>query len=470
MRAMVRVRRGGSALLVSATLVAQGAAVPVPGDAALLARLERWFAAAPEARDEVAFEPAWDDELRTAAGDARWRALVAAAWRRSEHPALLVDHQRRLVRCGGLESAFTVQQVGERPANGWSLVIAMHGGGGVPQQVNDAQWRHMQVYYRAQPAAGGYLYCALRAPNDEWNGFYFDGFYPLLEKLIRQFVVCDGVNPDKVIAIGYSHGGYGAFAVGPKLPHRFAAVHASAAAPTDGESSAVGLHTLPFSWMVGGNDTAYRRREFCEAFAARVDALRREHVGHYPATFTLVEGNGHTGLPDRDLLAQLVPKVRNALPKQLWWEATDAVVKDHYWLGVPTPRERLRVDAALDGQRVVVRWCDHAALDSFLVGADDAAARERHIAAVRARAAAVEAQLWLDARLVDLTQPLEVTVAVADDLDVTLVGSAEMRTTPTFTARAVRTVVPVPSLRTLCETMQERGDPVLAASWVLEVR
>ena len=465
---MLRLAYRCGSLFLSAALAAQSAAAPA-ADEALRAQFARYFAADADGQRGFAFDRELDHELTTAAGDARLRALVWQALQDHERTRFAADHAARIVRCGGLESAFTLQQVGERPANGWPLVIAMHGGGGVPQAVNDAQWRHMQVYYRAQPQVGGYLYCALRAPNDAWNGFYFDGFYPLLETLIRQFVVCDAVDPDRVIAIGYSHGGYGAFAVGPKLPHRFAAVHASAAAPTDGESSPVGLHTLPFSWMVGGEDTAYGRRERCEAFAARIDALRREHVGFYPATFTLVEGNGHTGLPDRDCLAQLVPNVRAALPKQVWWEATDAVVQHHYWLCVPAPRKRLRIDAVLEGQRLSVRWCDHAALDSLLVGADDAAARERHVAATLARARAVEAEVWLDARLVDLTQPLAVTVAVADDLDVTLVGSAEMRTTPTFTARAARRVEPAPSLRTLCATMQQRGDPVLAASWILEL-
>ena len=36
----------------------------------------------------------------------------------------------------------------------------------------------MQIYYRDHPEAGGYLYVALRAPNDAWNGFYDVYVYP----------------------------------------------------------------------------------------------------------------------------------------------------------------------------------------------------------------------------------------------------------------------------------------------------
>ena len=41
-------------------------------------------------------------------------------------------------------------------------------------------------------------------------------------------VLAAGVNPNKVYLMGYSHGGYGAFFIGPLIADRFAAVHASA--------------------------------------------------------------------------------------------------------------------------------------------------------------------------------------------------------------------------------------------------
>ena len=65
----------------------------------------------------------------------------------------------------------------------------MHGGGGVPKDVNDQQWHKMfEQYYKDHPEAGGYIYLALRAPDDVWNGFYDDAICPMVERLIRQFV------------------------------------------------------------------------------------------------------------------------------------------------------------------------------------------------------------------------------------------------------------------------------------------
>ena len=395
---------------------AQDGAAPGP-DAALRAQLDRFFAADAKRQASFEFDRNLDAELRSQAGDARLRALAFGAFVQAEKQVLQADFAANVARAGGKESLYVVKQVGERPKNGrWPLVIAMHGGGGVKKEVNDSQWRHMQIYYHDHAEVGGYLYCALRAPTDEWNGFYTDYFYPVLERLIRQFVVCGDVDPDRVVAIGYSHGGYGAFAIGPKLPHRFAAVHASAAAPTDGETSPVGLHTLAFSFMVGGRDIAYGRRERCEAFEALLQDLRKQQPGRYATTFTLVEKNGHTGLPDRDLLAKLVPLVRVPLPTTLCWELTDGAVRDHYWLCVEKPARGPRLEAALAGNRLVVTT-------------------KGEVQGVAA---------WLDARLVDLGKDVEVVVD----------GTA-------------RTVMPAPSLRVLCTTMLQRGDPQLAASWLV---
>src|SRR5205823_7060885 len=123
---------------------------------------------------------------------------------------------------------------------------------------------------------------ALRAPNDAWDGFYFDKILPLIDTLIRQFMLFGDVDPDKVSLMGYSHGGYGAFFIGPKIPDRFAAFHSSAAAPTDGTISPRNLRNTRFTFMIGEKDTAYGRRKRCEAFAEAIQKLKEEASDAYP--------------------------------------------------------------------------------------------------------------------------------------------------------------------------------------------
>jgi len=310
-------------------------------------------------------------------------------------------------------SPYTVKQVGARPAKGWPLFIALHGGGGAPREVNDSQWRHMQTYYKDHPEAGGYFYLALRAPNDTWNGFYDDYVYPLIDNLVRQFRLFGDIDPDKVFIMGYSHGGYGAYAIGPKMPDRFAAIHASAAAATDGETTPKTLRTTPFTVMVGELDTMYGRYERNQKFQEQIEQLRGPRMDIYPVTVTFVKGNGHTGLPDRDKIRDLYPMVRDPVPREVTWLMTDNVVQDFFWLRVPRPAKQQEILASFQNNR-------------FVITANEGVS---------------EATVLMDSRLVDFNKPV----------DIELNGST---TTRRF----------VPSLKTFCETMARRGDPAFAFS------
>ncbi len=315
------------------------------------------------------------------------------------------------------ESPYTLKDVGDKPEAGWPLVIAMHGGGGAPQEVNDSQWRHMQVYYKDHPEAGGYLYCALRAPTNEWNGFYTDYVYPLIDKLIRQLTIAHNVDTNRVYLIGYSHGGYGAFAIGPKMPDRFAAVHASAAAPTDGQTAPDNLRNLRFTSMIGENDTAYGRIGRCRKFAQQIAELRAEHPGDYPVELWVKGGFGHGGLPDRDLLPQLLAHARNPTPRNLTWVQTDTVINHHYWLEDATPAKGRSIEATRHDNVITLT---STTIDRITLNLD-----ERHI---------------------DLTKPV---IVRANGTETTL--------------------TPKPSLNDLAESIIERGDEHLACVWSVEV-
>src|SRR5688572_25443880 len=50
------------------------------------------------------------------------------------------EMKERKIVDGKLEMPFAYTVFGERPKNGRSLFISMHGGGGTPKRVNDQQW------------------------------------------------------------------------------------------------------------------------------------------------------------------------------------------------------------------------------------------------------------------------------------------------------------------------------------------
>jgi predicted esterase len=282
---------------------------------------------------------------------AAWEAYKAAP----VHDAVKQDFDSNQVTFQKYLSPYTVRTVGTRPANGWPLFIAMHGGGGTAKSVNDSQWVQMQHYYKDHPEAGGYKYLALRAPNDTWNGFYDVYVYPLIDNLIRQFTLFGDVDCDKVFIMGYSHGGYGAFAIGPKEPDLFAAIHASAGAPTDGETTGKTLRTTVFTVMVGELDKDYGRFDRDQAFRKTIGELRGERTDIYPVTVQFIPNNPHTGLPDRDKILEMYPVTRNPVPREMTWLMTDKVITDFFWARTDEPGKGKEIDAECRDNRLTVK-------------------------------------------------------------------------------------------------------------------
>lgn len=309
-------------------------------------------------------------------------------------------------------SPYLWRHVGEKPKDGWALVIALHGGGGAPKEVNDRQWHAMfDAYYREHPEAGGYVYLALRAPNDQWNGFYDDAICPLIERLIRQFTIFEDVNPDKVYLLGASHGGYGAFVIGPKMPDRFAAIHASASAQTPGETRGENLRDVRFTFMIGEKDTAYGRADRCREFADALQGWKKKRGG-YPGGFEWRPGVGHH-VPDRDKVAELLRSgPRDPWPKQLVWIQSDDILHHFYWVEAVKPVDNGRVEAKVVGNAIDLK--------TDLRG---------------------ELFLWLDSPLLDLSEPATLTVE----------------------GEASRTYALKPVVEIFCLGLDKRGDPRLAA-------
>ncbi|MDP6962607.1 MAG: GDSL-type esterase/lipase family protein [Planctomycetota bacterium] len=331
----------------------------------------KYFSAPAIERDSFTFDMNLDALVK--ADINRAKNLVWEAYRNRPAASFLKsDFENSVVSAGDYTSPYTVKEVGERPKNGWQLVIAMHGGGGVPKEFNDSQWEHMQIYYKDALDSNGYKYVALRAPNDVWNGFYDSYVWPLVTQLIKQFGQFGDIDLNRVHLIGYSHGGYGAFAIGTRIPHRFASVHASAAAPTPGVSSAENLRNTNFSFMVGELDTSYGRLERCKDFQAELESLRAANPGYYPTEFSLVLNYPHGGLPDRELLSRQLKFSRESNPQHLTWHLTDDATPEFSWLSIRQPRSGQNIDAKIYGQEIAVSssgvddltiWLDDSILD-----------------------------------------------------------------------------------------------------------
>ena len=131
---------------------------------------------------------------------------------------LLVDHSRRIlverksemeskiVKLDDLEMPFWYKTFGKLPANGRSLYISLHGGGGAPAAVNDQQWENQKRLYTINEG----VYLAPRAPTNTWNLWHQSHIDRFLTRLIENLVVFENANPNRVYVLGYSAGGDGA--------------------------------------------------------------------------------------------------------------------------------------------------------------------------------------------------------------------------------------------------------------------
>lgn len=310
---------------------------------------------------------------------------------------------------------FDYRVFGERPEDGRSLFISMHGGGNAPEALNTQQWKNQIRLY--EPREG--VYVAPRAPWDDWNMWFKPGLDEFFEALIQTAVVEMEVNPDKVYLLGYSAGGDGVWRMAPRMADRWAAASMMAGHP--GEVSQVNLRNVPFMIWMGEYDGAYDRNKLAVEKGRVMDSLQQAEPEGYIHETHIVKGKGHwMDRADTAAIAWMTKYKRNALPKKIVWRQEEVMRPFMYWLGVDleTARPGMAVVAELSGNEIKIEACDYPKL-----------------------------RIYLNDRMVDMDKPVKVTYK----------GKVLFEKKLARTAKCMA--------RTLCE----RGDSELVFSGYVEV-
>ena len=100
-------------------------------------------------------------------------------------PSATREWEQKEVRYDSLIMRFEYKIFGEKPKDGRSLYISLHGGGNAPAPVNDQQWQNQQGLYK--PAEG--VYVSPRAPTNTWNLWHESHIDIMLDKLILDAVL-----------------------------------------------------------------------------------------------------------------------------------------------------------------------------------------------------------------------------------------------------------------------------------------
>ena len=216
-----------------------------------------------------------------------------------------------------------------------SLYISLHGGGNAPVAVNDQQWQNQKRLYT--PAEGVYL--VPRAPTNTWNLWHETHIDDMFSTIIKDAVLFEGADPNKVYILGYSAGGDGLYQLAPRMADHWAAASMMAGHP--GDASALPLRNLPFSIFAGGNDSAYNRNNLARIWGKMLDSLQAADPGGYVHDLHVYDGLGHWMLrKDTIAIAWIAKFTRNPLPAKVVWVQDDRIHEDFYWLGTDTSQTK----------------------------------------------------------------------------------------------------------------------------------
>lgn len=365
-----------------------------------------WLALPAEKREAAIPPAALTKKQATMVRRELWRDLseTAAETRKNE----LTE---RIVRAADKEMKYLERTFGEAENGKRSLWISLHGGGHAPARVNEQQWKNQIRLY--EPEEG--IVVAPRAPTDTWNMWHQAHIDHLLDRLIENYVLARGVDPNRVYLLGYSAGGDGLYQLAPRMADRLAAASMMAGHPND--ASPLGLRNLPFRIFMGGKDAAHKRNQVAREWKEKLAALRQADPTGYPHEVTIYEELGHwMNGRDTEAIPWMAEHTRNPWPKQIVWNRHKKIHRRFYWLEVPKEliADPSTIRATIDGQSVRIQ------IDGDLE----------------------QLRLRLSDQLLDLDQPI--TVAVNDK--------------PVFQGHVTR------SVKAIYDSLQSRLDPASVAT------
>ncbi len=265
------------------------------------------------------------------------------------------EWQNEILILGEHQLKFKYKKFGEKPPEGWSLYISMHGGGNAPAELNDQQWENQKKLY--EPAEG--IYMAPRAPTNTWNLWHQSHIDTFFTQFIQLADVFEDINTNRVYLTGYSAGGDGTYQLAPRMADELAAAAMMAGHPND--ASPLGLRNLPFAIYVGAEDAAYDRNKIAVEWGEKLDELQKNDPEGYIHDVHTPEGMGHW-MERKDTLAieWMAQFSRNPYPRKVVWKQSGVTHNRFYWLAVPEGEavKDAEVIATFNGQTIEIEKAD----------------------------------------------------------------------------------------------------------------
>lgn len=345
-----------------------------------------------------------------------------------------------------LDMPYVVLQKGEKPANGWPLIIAMHGGGGTADKlpnphgwpVNTQEWNsQIKLSLALYPANA--IYFVPRMVNDNQGRWWKEYNCQAYSAMIRHAILYWDIDPNRVYMLGISEGGYGTETLACRYPDQLAAADGMAC----GEGTSIhveNLRNLPFRTDVGEKDTMFGRVTNAIKKHELLNSLQKSDPEGYVNHLELHKGNGH-GIDYKPGPEWLMQFTRNPHPKRVTctlFQHDGVKNKGAYWLR--TTNDLVNKLIHLDGRI-------NPADNSISITADATKNDEKVQAAdwqqplsdqgETVPATGLKLRVWLHESLLDLTKPVKISI----------------------NGKLVETHIPKPELGILSGSLLLFGDP-----------
>lgn len=315
--------------------------------------------------------------------------LLATDHRETIRESRKAEIDAKVIKADGVEMPFDMKVFGEKPKEGRSLVISMHGGGGAPKRVNDQQWENQKKLYEIEEG----IYVAPRAPTDTWNMWHQGHIDALYTRLVEDLIAIEDVNPNRVFITGYSAGGDGVFQLAPRMADQLAAAAMMAGHPN--ETKPDGLRNLPFTLHMGGKDAAYNRNKIAQTWADNLAELKKGDAGGYEHWVQIYPEKGHwMDREDREGVKWMLKFTRNITPDKVVWMQDDVIHSRFYWLKVDAAKAKAGdlVVASRKGNKINVEKAPQGKLTLLL--RDDMLNLDEELVVTHSRGDQGEKELW----------------------------------------------------------------------------
>jgi poly(3-hydroxybutyrate) depolymerase len=218
-----------------------------------------------------------------------WNAVLAEL---RNDPTRVNEMNSKKISCQNNQSLRWYEKVyGSPSSGGYALFICLHGGGQGSASMNDGQWKDI-IPFENGGFQNGTIAVACRGITNTWNLHFVNESYPAITRLIEDYIIFRGVDPNRVYIMGFSAGGDGTYALSERLPHLLAACSPQGGHPNG--VSTINLCNCPIYMAAGEKDSAFKRNQVCVEYYNKIMAQNGKYLGNYIAKVEVVGGSPHS--------------------------------------------------------------------------------------------------------------------------------------------------------------------------------